>query len=174
MTSLTQYAAFLRGINLGPSNKIAMPALRATAERLGYTEVRTYINSGNLVFTSQGDDQGLSEAIHEAIRQDFGLEIDVAVRTADELRAVLAGNPYPEGDPSRVTVAFLMRPAPADAEQRVAAVADEPYTFAGREVWVNYTKGQASSKLAAQFSRVIGVSATVRNVRTVGKVVELF
>jgi uncharacterized protein (DUF1697 family) len=170
---MDRYAAFLRGINLGPSNKIAMPALRDLAERLGYTEVRTYINSGNLIFTAAGSDRQLSEAIHQGIRHDFGLDIDVAVRTGDQLRDVLAGNPYPDGDPSRVTVAFLVGPPPADVEQRLAAVADEPYVCADREVWVNYTRGQAGSRLAAQFSRVVGVSATVRNVRTLAKVVDL-
>jgi len=172
---MTSYAAFLRGINVGSANRIAMPALRATAERLGYLDVRTYINSGNLLFrTSGGDDVGLSDAIHSAIRHDFGLTIDVAVRTAEELQVILDGNPYPDGDPSRVTVAFLTGPPPPGAEQRMAAVANEPYALAGTEVWVHYTGGQATSVLAAQFSRIIGVSATVRNVRTVGKVVQLF
>lgn len=170
---MTRYAAFLRGVNVGSGNRIAMAQLRATAERLGYAEVGTYINSGNLVFTTTGTDRRVSETLSAAIRQDFGLDIDVAVRTADEVRAVLAANPYPDGDPSRVTVGFLMQPPAAEAEERMAAVADEPYTFAGTEVWVNYTRGQAHSKLAVQFSRIIGVSATVRNVRTVGKVVEL-
>jgi uncharacterized protein (DUF1697 family) len=171
--SMTRYVALLRGINLGPTNKVAMPQLRAMAEGLGYTDVRTYINSGNLLFATEDDQAGLGEAIRRAISAEFGLTIDVAVRTADELRAIVAGNPYPDGDPSRVTVAFLVGPLPAEAVQRLAAVADEPYTIAGREVWVDYTHGQAGSKLAAQFSRIIGASTTVRNLRTVTKVAEL-
>jgi uncharacterized protein (DUF1697 family) len=170
---MTTYVAFLRAINLGSTNKIAMPALRATAERLGYTDVRTYINSGNLLFSATADDAGLEAVISRAIEADFGLQIDVAVRSAEQLRSILADNPYPDGDPSRVTVAFLIGPPPPDVGQRLAAVADEPYTVAGREVWVNYTRGQGRSKLAAQFGRVIGASATVRNVRTVSKVVEM-
>lgn len=170
---MNRYAAFLRGVNLGSANKVAMPALRAMAEGLGYAEVRTYINSGNLLFTTTGDDVGLSEAIGQAIQQTFGRRIDVAVRSADELREILSGNPYPDGDPSQVTVAFLSGEPPPGAERRVAAIAEEPFIIAGSEVWVHYTHGQAGSKLAAQFSRVIGVSATVRNVRTVAKVVDL-
>ncbi|HYP44518.1 MAG TPA: DUF1697 domain-containing protein [Propionibacteriaceae bacterium] len=170
---MTRYASFLRGVNLGPSNKIAMPALRAMAERLGYSDVRTYINSGNLLFSTDADRAGLGLDIRRAIEAEFGLSIDVAVRTAEELRAIVASNPYPGGDPSRVTVAFLIGLPPADAEQRLAAVADEPYTIAGSEVWVNYTGGQAGSKLAAQFSRIMGASSTVRNLRTVSRVAQM-
>lgn len=170
---MTTYAAFLRAINLGSTNKIAMSALRATAERIGYADVRTYINSGNLVFATEDDEAGLEEAISQAIAADFGLQIDVAVRSADRLRDLVAANPYPDGDPSRVTVAFLIGTPAADAEQRLAAVADEPFTISGSEVWVNYTSGQAGSKLGAQFSRLIGASCTIRTLRTVTKVAEL-
>lgn len=170
---MTRYAAFLRGINVGSANRIAMPALRATAERLGYTEVRTHINSGNVMFTATGSEVLLTTALSQAIFEDFGRKIDVAVRTAEQLRHILAGNPYPAGDPSRVIVAFLTAEPPSSAPERMAAVADVPFTLAGTEVWVNYVNGLADSKLAAQFSRIVGVSSTVRNVRTVAKVLEL-
>ncbi|MDQ1482008.1 MAG: hypothetical protein QOF35_84 [Actinomycetota bacterium] len=172
---MTRYVAFLRGINLGASNKIAMPKLRAMAERLGYADVRIYINSGNLLFTSSRTDLALTQDIHSAIKSEFGYTIDVAVRTEDQLRRILKENPYPDGDPSQVTVAFLTEKPPATAKDKVAAIAtdQEPFTIAGTEVWVNYTQGLARSKLAAQFSKIIGVSATVRNVRTVGKIVAM-
>jgi uncharacterized protein (DUF1697 family) len=173
---MPSYAAFLRGINLGPTNKIAMPRLRALAEGLGWSEVRTYINSGNLLFTADGADRELARALERAIADELSLKIDVTVRTEDQLRTLLAQNPYHEGDPSRVTVAFLTGPPPAGAEQRVAALATdhEPFVFAGSEVWVHYGQGLGTSKLAVQFSKALGVSATVRNVRTVTKVVDLF
>jgi uncharacterized protein (DUF1697 family) len=172
---VTRCAAFLRGINLGPTNKIAMPRLRALAEGLGWSEVLTYINSGNLVFTADGTDLELAEALEQAIAAELGLRIDVTVRTEDQLRTLLAHNPFPEGDPSRVTVAFLTGPPPAEAEQRVAALAAdyEEFVFSGSEVWVHYAGGLGTSKLALQFSKAVGVSATVRNVRTVTKVVAL-
>ncbi len=175
-TTTTRYAAFLRGINVGGKNKIAMSELRALAEALGYSDVRTYINSGNLLFSAEGSDLELAGQIERAITEQFGKSIDVAVRTEARLRDILLGNPYPDQNASQVTVAFLTRPAPATAPERVAALATdgEPVTFSGLEVWVNYTNGMADSKLAAQFSKAVGVSATVRNVRTVGKVVALF
>ena len=85
------------------------------------------------------------------------------------------GNPYPDGSPGLVTVAFLTKAAPADAKKKVAAMATEaePFTFAGSEVYVHYSNGQGKSKLAERFSSVIGVSATVRNINTVTKILAL-
>ena len=145
------------------------------AEDLGYTDVATYINSGNLIFTSDKKAAALEREISAAIRQRFGTGTDVAVRTPAQLKKILADNPYPDGSPSQVTVAFLTKAAPAEAKEKVAAIATdaEPFTFAGSEVYVHYSNGLGRSKLAEKFSSVIGVSATVRNIRTVRKVLEL-
>jgi uncharacterized protein (DUF1697 family) len=169
------YVAFLRGVNLGPSNKISMPSLRAMAEDLGYTDVATYINSGNLIVSSTKKAATVEREIADGIKQTFGRPIDVAVRTAAQLRKILAENPYPEGNPSQVTVAFLTKTAAKDAKDKVAAVAKdyEPFTFSGQQVYVNYSKGIGRSKLAEKFSDIIGVSSTVRNIRTVEKVLAL-
>jgi uncharacterized protein (DUF1697 family) len=169
------YVAFLRGINLGPTNKISMPALRELATDLGYTDVRTYINSGNLIFGSTKTAATLEREISDAIKTTIGHKIDVAVRTPAQLKKVLANNPYPEGNPSQVTVAFLTKASGPDAKVRVAAIAKdyEPFTFAGKEVYVHYSHGLGTSKLAERFSSIIGVSATVRNIRTVEKVIAL-
>jgi len=169
------YVAFLRGINLGPTNKISMPALRELATDLGYTDVRSYINSGNLIFSSTKTAATLEREISDAIKTTIGHSIDVAVRTPAQLKKVVANNPYPDGDPSQVTVAFLTKASGPDAKEKVAAIAKdyEPFTFAGKEVYVHYSHGLGTSKLAERFSSIIGVSATVRNIRTVEKVIEL-
>jgi uncharacterized protein (DUF1697 family) len=169
------YVAFLRGINLGPTNKISMPELRELATELGYTGVTSYINSGNLIFSSPKRAATLEREISAAISKRFGTRTDVAVRTPAQLRKILADNPYPDGSPSLVTVAFLTKAAPAEAKKKVAAVATdaEPFTFAGSEVYVHYSNGQGRSKLAERFSAIIGVSSTVRNVNTVTKVLAL-
>ena len=170
-----RYVAFLRGINLGSTNKISMPELRALATDLGYTDVATYINSGNLIFSSGKKAAELEREISAAIKEQFGTRTDVAVRTPAQLRNILAENPYPEGNPSQVTVAFLTKAAPAEAKDKVAAIATaaEPFTFAGSEVYVHYSNGMGRSKLAEKFSSVIEFSATVRNINTVAKVLEL-
>ena len=169
------YVAFLRGVNLGPNNKISMPALRAMAEDLGYTDVATYINSGNLILSSPQKAATVERQISDAIKKTFGRPIDVTVRTSVQLKKILADNPYPDGNPSQVTVAFLTKSAPANAREKVAAVAtdSEPFEFAGQEVYVNYSQGIGKSKLAEKFSAIIGVSSTVRNMRTVEKVLAL-
>jgi uncharacterized protein (DUF1697 family) len=173
--SVATYVAFLRGINLGPTNKISMPALRAMAEDLGYTDVATYINSGNLIISSPKKAAEVEREISNAIENTFGHPIDVTVRTSAQLKKILDDNPYPGGNPSQVTVAFLTKAPAKDAKDRVAAVAKdyEPFTFARQEVYVNYSQGLGKSKLAERFSDIIGVSSTVRTIRTVEKVLAL-
>ena len=169
------YVAFLRGVNLGPNNKISMPALRAMAEDLGYTDVATYINSGNLIISSAKKAATVQREISDAIKKTFGRPIDVTVRTSAQLEQILAKNPYPEGNPSQVTVAFLTKTPGKDAKDRVAAVATdyEPFTVSGQQIYVNYSHGLGRSKLAEKFSAIIGVSSTVRNIRTLEKVLAL-
>ena len=172
---MATYVAFLRGVNLGPTNKISMPALRAMAEDLGYADVATYINSGNLILSSAKKADTVEREISKTIKDTFGRPIDVTVRTPAQLKKILAENPYPDGNPSQVTVAFLTKEPAKDAKDKVAAVAKdyEPFTIVGQQVYVNYSQGIGRSKLAEKFSDIIGVSSTVRNIRTVDKVLAL-
>jgi uncharacterized protein (DUF1697 family) len=172
---MTTYVALLRGINLGATNKIAMPALRAMTEELGYTGVATYINSGNLIFRTSKKAATVERALSGGIADTFGLTIDAMVRTDAQLKKVLDDNPYPDANPSQLTVAFLAKAPGPEAEKRVAAAAaeHEPFAFGDRCVYVNYSHGLANSKLAAQFSSIIGVSSTVRTIRTVAKLVQM-
>jgi uncharacterized protein (DUF1697 family) len=145
------------------------------AEDLGYTDVATFINSGNLIVSSPKKAATVEHEISKAIKDTFGRSIDVTIRTPAQLKKVLAENPYPDGNPSQVTVAFLTKAPAKDAKDRVAEVAKnhEPFAFAGQEVYVNYSQGIGKSKLAEKFSDIIGVSSTVRNIRTVERVLEL-
>lgn len=104
---MVTYVAFLRGINLGPSNRVAMPELRALAEDLGYEGVATYLQSGNLVLTSAKQASTIQRELRAGLQERFGLTLDVIVRNGKQLQQVLAGNPFGDGDPSQVTVAFL-------------------------------------------------------------------
>lgn len=172
---MTVYVALLRGINVGGKHKVSMPQLRSLAESLGYQDVSTYINSGNLILRSRKQRATLVRELKKGIADEFQLSIDVVVRSADEIIRALKTNPFPEGDPSRVMVAFLSgRPAPG-AHDAVAEVATtrERYRFAGEELYLDCADGVADSKLAAQLPKLLGVSATVRNIRTVDKLVEL-
>ncbi|HVI35721.1 MAG TPA: DUF1697 domain-containing protein [Gaiellales bacterium] len=172
---MTIYVALLRGINVGTAKRVAMPALRELASALGYGNVRSHINSGNLILTTDEPAEEVRRALEQGIEQRFGLHADVVVRTADRLAEVLRDNPYPDGDPSRVTIAFLAGPAPDGVQGRLAALAadDEPFVVRPLEVYVEYGHGQATSALAPKFAAVLGVSATVRNLRTVTALVDL-
>lgn len=170
---MTTYLVLLRGVNLGPQRKVSMPRLRLVLAELGYADVQTHINSGNVIVSSASSAAEVGSEVAEAIAATFGLRVDVVVRTAAELTAVLAANPFPDGEPSQVTVAFLAATPGPEAADSLAAAAGEPYLMAGREVYVNYTRGIGPSRLAANFSAVLGVSATVRNLRTLTKLDEL-
>jgi uncharacterized protein (DUF1697 family) len=169
---MTSYVALLRGINVGKAKRVAMATLREMAASLGYTDVATHLNSGNLLLTTDEDADTVRRRVEQAVQETFGLHADVVVRTADQLAEVLAANPFPDGDPSQVTIAFLSEPAPPGLGERMAVLAteDEPFLVRDLEVYVHYGHGQGESKLAASS---LGVSATVRNLRTVTKLVEL-
>ncbi|GAB2576870.1 DUF1697 domain-containing protein [Microlunatus antarcticus] len=170
---MTTYVALLRGVNLGPHRAVAMPRLAELARGLGYDDVWTWVNSGNLVLTTPRAAATVEREVADALEREYGTRIDVTVRSADELAALLGENPFPEGSPSRVTVAFLTGPAPYGLEGRIAAVATdaEPFVVADREVWVLYGDGIAGSRLATGFIRTVGVSATTRTLGTVTRVV---
>ena len=169
------YAAFIRGINLGPSNKIAMARLRELAEDLGWGDVATHINSGNLVFTSTRRPATLERELSAALAAELGKQIDVTVRSRAQLAEIVAGNPFPDGHPSQVTVAFLMAPLPATAQEALAAQATErePFEIRASEIYVDYRDGLGRSKLAERFASVVKVSATTRTIGTVTKVLAL-
>lgn len=170
---MTTYVAFLRGVNLGPHRTVTMPRLAELGRALGYDDVWTWVNSGNLVLTTGGDAAEVEREVAGALEAEYGTQIDVTVRSADELEALLDRNPFPDGSPSQVTVAFLTGPAPEGLDDRIAAVATdaEPFVVAGREVWVRYGDGIARSRLATGFIRTAGVSATTRTLGTVSRIV---
>src|SRR5689334_5604818 len=154
---MTTYAAFLRGINVGGAKKVPMADLRALAQGLGYSDVASYINSGNLIFTSTKKPATLEKELAAAIQERFGFGVDVCVRSLAQLQRILRANPYPDGDPSKVTVAFLTATAPDGAAAKLAAVAaeHEPFVVAGTEVYVHYGQGLGRSELAERFSKLV-------------------
>lgn len=170
---MTAYVAFLRGVNLGPDRQVAMPRLAELGRGLGYDDVWTYANSGNLALTSAAAAHTVEREVARVLQEEYAARVDVTVRTAAQLRVILDANPFPDDSPSRVTVAFLMADPPPGVSERVgaAATAAEPFVLAGREIWVHWGDGQARSRLGAGFSRVVGVSTTIRTVGTLAKLV---
>jgi uncharacterized protein (DUF1697 family) len=167
------YVAFLRGVNLGPQRAVSMPRLVEIGEALGYEDVWTYLRTGNLVLTTGKAAATVERELEKALAEEHGTHVDVTVRTAARLEEVLADNPFPDESASRVTVAFLAGEPPDGVEERLAEAASthEPFEVRGRELWVHYGDGQARSRLGANLSAVVGVSATTRTVGTVARLV---
>jgi uncharacterized protein (DUF1697 family) len=170
---MTTYVALLRGINVSGKNKVAMAELRALVESLGYQHVRTYIQSGNVVFDSSTRSAAkVADTIAGVITRELGLDVTVIVRTAAEIEAVLAANPLLKtgADPKTLHVTFLAT-APAAATVRSLADVDrspDQFSIVGRAVYVHCPDGYGNTKLNNTFfEKRLGVAATTRNWRTV-------
>ena len=168
----------LRGINLGPTNRVAMPALRELLGERGFEEVRTYVQSGNIVLSSGLSPAGLADECRRAIAEGFDLDIEVLVRTRDELAEVLARNPL--GDvainPKRYQVTFLSTELDQGQVEKLESLAAERERLVvlGREVYAWHPDGVARSKLWARLgSKGLGVPATSRNWSTVETLLEM-
>jgi uncharacterized protein (DUF1697 family) len=172
---MTVLVALLRGINVGGRSTLPMPALKASLEALGHSDVVTYIQSGNVVFASASKDPG--QEIEERIADDFGLSVTVVVRTPAELRRIVKANPFPQvKEGKKLHVVFLAgKPtkAAADALDPDRSPLDE-LVLKGRELYVHYPNGQGRSKLTNDWiEKTLGVRGTSRNWNTVLKLVEL-
>ena len=174
--SSMRVVALLRGINIGPSKRIAMADLRAIVESLGHTDVETYLQSGNVVFTPKRRAKHPAEPLSTAIRDATGLDVPVVTRTGAELARVVEANPYSVDDPTKVVVAFL-----ADAVDLgdlalgdLSSYLPDELTISGRELYVSVPNGQARSKLMeALTKRSLPTTLTVRNWRTVEALAEM-
>jgi uncharacterized protein (DUF1697 family) len=168
----------LRGINLGSRNRIAMPELRAAFEEAGYDDVRTYLQSGNVVLSSTASAAKLARESERLIADAFGVEIAVVVRTRKQLAEVVRRNPLAgvAKDPKRYQVSFLEQKPSAELVPRLEAVAapTERVVSKGREIYAWHPEGVARSKLWALLAgKGLGVTATARNWTTVTKLLEL-
>jgi uncharacterized protein (DUF1697 family) len=165
----TSYAALLRGINLGGKTVLAMSALKALCEQQGYRSVRTYIASGNVVFTTTAKEPAVRRALEQAIAAHMGRPVAVLVRTAAELEAAIAANPFPDVAGNRLLVFFLQESPPPDALAGVVSPDGEQLAVRGRELFVHYPNGMGRSKLKVP----LWTGATSRNMNTVRKLAEL-
>jgi len=170
---MTRFVALLRGINVGGNKKVPMAELRTLTEGLGCTEVATYIQSGNLVFTSAGSAAQHEAALERALVKHFGFPVETLVRDAKAWSALIAANPLAkltEKDPAHVLVGLSKEPLRKEAlaELRERAQGDERVELAGGALWLHYAAGVARSKLTpAVLDRAAGSTVTARNGRTV-------
>jgi uncharacterized protein (DUF1697 family) len=172
------HIVLLRGINIGSTNRIGMPALREALEAAGFGDVRTYLQSGNVVLGSSARPGTVQRKVEAVISERFGLEIPVVVRTRAELAAVVKRNPHARiaTEPKRYQVTFLSKKLPAKVVRELedAAAPDERVTVAGREVYAWHPQTVARSKLWSKLAaKSLGVTATSRNWTTVEALLEL-
>jgi uncharacterized protein (DUF1697 family) len=162
----------LRGINLGAKRRVAMPALRELLTDAGFGDVRTYVQSGNVVLSTRHAPARVGRDCEQLISAAFGFDVEVVVRTRDELAQVVARNPLGEVavEPKRYQVSFLSSELDGEQVDRLLALAVEPERFAaiGLELYAWHPEGVARSKLWNKLAgQGLGVVATARNWTTV-------
>ncbi len=176
---MSRSVALLRGVNVGGNKGVKMPALKSLAERLSLGEPRTLLQSGNLVFSSEGRKSGeLESLLEKSIEAELGVQTEVCVRSAAQWSALVAANPFPEAaarDPAHLLLVAFKTPPALDAPKRIAEVYDGPerIAVARDHAYILYPEGMGRSKLTpALLGRVLGVG-TGRNWNTVLKLQEM-
>jgi uncharacterized protein (DUF1697 family) len=168
----------LRGINIGPNRRVAMPKLREALAAAGMKDVETYVQSGNVVVSSRKSPDNLARETQRAIADEFGFDVDVVVRTRDELADVVKRNPLGDvaDNPKLYQVSFLSDQPDPDVVADLAKLAHESERLVadGRELYAWHPEGVARSKLwAALAGKKLGVTATARNWTTVTTLLEM-
>ncbi|OWV88033.1 hypothetical protein ATY78_22290 [Rhizobium sp. R635] len=163
------HIALLRAINVGGTGSLSMTELKAICEGLGFADVKTYIQSGNVLFRSDEAEKAVEEKLDEALGKKMGKPPGVMVRSRKELEAIAANAPFPGAKPSFVLVYFLPEKAPADALEKMVAPDGEEAKLAGREIYVHYPNGSGRSKLKLPALKL----GTSRNLNTVRKLAEM-
>ena len=168
------WVALLRAINVG-GRTVKMDRLRAIFEALGYDSVRTFIASGNVLFTADGDEAGHIERIERGLADSLGFEVTTFLRDAAGLETALS-DPFPDEAGSGTRYVAFLRTAPAAAaRRRIEALSDDNdrLRVVGRDIhWLTHGRFSDSSVTAALLEKTAGAPATVRNVNTVGRLVK--
>ncbi|HTT22729.1 MAG TPA: DUF1697 domain-containing protein [Candidatus Sulfotelmatobacter sp.] len=162
--------SMLRGVNLGPHNRIKMDELRALYESLKFEDPRSYVQSGNIIFrTREKNGPQLVKKIKNAIEKKFGCSPDIILRTTEEIRKSIAANPFPErtkAEPGKVLVTFLAAEPPRDARVNLEKFKQLPEELhlKGRELYIYFPNGAGRSKLPwSAVEKLLNVTGTARN-----------
>lgn len=170
--------ALLRGINVGGHRKVPMAALREVCTSLGFRDVRTYVQSGNVVADAPGDAAEAEAALERGIAERFGFPVDVVAVTAERWRALIEANPLraqAERDPAHTTLVLFKEPVAPGAAERLEARgrAGEVVREAAGALYIHFPAGQGTSKLPASIDKDGGSPGTARNWKTVLALAEL-
>jgi uncharacterized protein (DUF1697 family) len=162
---MAKYVALLRAVNVGGTGKLPMAELKSLCEQAGFGAVRTFIASGNVVFESGQTEKKITAALESRLATYAGKPVGVLLRTAAEIAAVLAANPFADEAPNRVVAIFLEAAPPADVLDHVTGRKAERMALGKREIYVHYGDGMANSRLKIASAK----TGTARNMNTVAK-----
>ncbi|MBP2560460.1 uncharacterized protein (DUF1697 family) [Neorhizobium galegae] len=165
---MTVYIALLRAVNVA-GTALQMTELKSICETLGFTDVKTYIQSGNVLFRTDEAEAKVADRLDDALGQKFGKKPGVMVRSTEELEAIAENAPFPEAKPNFLLVHFLPEKASNDALDKMVAPDGEEAVVAGREIYVHYPIGSGKSKLKLPALK----PGTSRNLNTVRKLAEM-
>jgi uncharacterized protein (DUF1697 family) len=166
---MNAYIALLRAVNVMGAGKLPMTELKSLCESVGFKCVRTYIASGNVVFQSSKSEAQVKVILEAALAKRGGRPVGVMVRTATEMAAVLAANPFPQMPANRTLAHFLDTAPAADALQTISNQASEELALGLREIYVYYPDGVGQSRLNVRAAK----NGTARNMNTVAKLAEI-
>jgi uncharacterized protein (DUF1697 family) len=166
---MTAFVALLRAVNVGGTGKLPMTELKAMCEELGFTSVRTYIASGNVVFASRKSEAAVKTALEKRLATYAGRAVGVMVRSAAEMAQVSADNPFPKAAPNRTMAFFLDAAPPKDTLAAIRGRKDEEIKLGKREIYVHYGEGMGKSKLVIPAAK----TGTARNMNTVATLAKM-
>ncbi|OCJ11750.1 hypothetical protein A6U86_01395 [Rhizobium sp. AC27/96] len=166
---MTVFVALLRAVNVGGTGTLPMAELKALCEEIGFTDVKTYIQSGNVLFRSDETEASVQARLEEVLARKMGKSPGVILRSRRELETVAEGSPFPHAKPNYLLVTFLPEAAPKDVLDKLVAPGGEEVQAAGREIYIHYPDGSGRSKLKLPALK----AGTARNLNTVRKLAEM-
>jgi len=160
---MATYVALLRAVNVGGTGKLPMATLVQMCEACGFERVRTYIASGNAVFSCRLRERKVQSLLEQSLADYAGKPVGVLVRTAEEMAAVLTANPFRTAPPNRTVTIFLDEAPPAGALEEARGKRSERLALGAREIYVAYGDRMADSKLVIPVAK----AGTARNINTI-------
>ncbi len=172
------YIAFLRGINVGGHRKMKMAAVKESFEKLGVSNVKTYLQSGNVVFQSEvTDTKDLEARLEQQLVQDFGFDVPVLIRQRHMLQQLLKDNPFANEENTKQLYFVLLKKLPGAAQisaLKTLQFKHEKFYIKDLCVYLNFTQGYGTAKLNTNLiEQKLQVAATARNLRTLEKMIAL-
>jgi len=178
---MTTFISILRGINVSGQKKILMADLKSLYDQLGFNDVTTFIQSGNVIFKSKkkGSDQAVAKAIGQAILKKYKFKVPIIIRTAEEMQKVISENPFPKQKGINIEKLHVTFLAEVPDKAQVISISHldfspDKFIIAGKEVYLYTPGGYGITKLSNNFfENKLKVTATTRNWKTVNKLAEL-